>query len=369
MDSLLRLDFPPGVEILAYADDALLLIQGNSRSELERLGNQALTLTSTWGSSMKLRFAEHKTEALMLKGKFHVRRPPRLLLGSAKIRFTESHVHLGVKLEAGLRFRGHLQYIADKARSAFFSLRHLARVSWGLDYRTTRILYRAVFESVVCYAAPVWFSVLQNRRQRQLLLSVQRTALIMVTKAYRTVSGHALPVIAGVLPIDLLVRQRALEYRHKRDVEPYIGGKKQIRADIIELWQTEWDNAPSGRQTHFFWPRVQHRMSQKFVTTSYHLTQLLTGHGHFQQFLYSRCLSGDSSCPDCGEPDSAVHAVFQCQVVADDMVLLRQRAATLGVMLGSDWSLLVTKAASFKLLIDHAREVLQARELLHPYYH
>ena len=284
--------------------------------------------------------------------------------------FTSSErIHLGVLIEAGLRFGGHVRYIAEKARTAFLTLQRVTRASWGLDFRTLRTLYKSLFESIVCYAAPVWSIEMQKRRPVQILRSAQRTVLIVVTKAYRTVSTCALPVLAAVLPIDLLVRQRALEYNHRQDIAPYPGGRSQLRADILSAWQTGWDTAPSGRQTHLVWPRVKDRMSQKYVTLSYYLTQLLTGHGNFQAFLHSRALSGDPSCLDCGEADAAAHAIFSCHVVADDVARLRLQAASHGVQMGDNWPALASRAVTFQLLLVHVRDVLQARELLHPFYH
>jgi hypothetical protein len=43
-------------------------------------------------------------------------------------------------------------------------------------------------------------------------------ALLQVTKAYRTTSAEALQIIAGVLPIDLLIEVRARLYKKKKNL-------------------------------------------------------------------------------------------------------------------------------------------------------
>jgi len=54
-------------------------------------------------------------------------------------------------------------------------------------------------------------------------------------------------------------------------------------------------------------------MTRKFVNTDFHLTQLLTGHGCFGQYLHRFRKLDDPKCVDCGEAtDNTEHAFFQC---------------------------------------------------------
>lgn len=51
----------------------------------------------------------------------------------------------------------------------------------------------------------------------------QRTVLIGVTRAYRTVSTNALPVIAGVLPIRIALKKRVALSLVRRGIENKFG--------------------------------------------------------------------------------------------------------------------------------------------------
>ena len=107
----------------------------------------------------------------------------------------------------------------------------------------------------------------------------QCSVLLVVTKAYRTAPGISLPVITGVLLIDLLVHQRARTFLHNKEVLPYEGGIPTLRRDVIARWQREWDEAVTGRQTHLVWPNIESRLKHNWTRTDFFLTQYWTGHG------------------------------------------------------------------------------------------
>ncbi|KAG8233102.1 hypothetical protein J437_LFUL013293 [Ladona fulva] len=112
------------------------------------------------------------------------------------------------------------------------------------------------------YGAEVW-GELVNQIHRNKLLSLQRSILIIVSKAYRTVSTDALPVITGILPIDLKARERSQIY--------------------------QWN---------------------------YNVTQILTGHGDFYNKLASFKLHDRVTC-ECGEIDEVEHVVLNCPLYDD----------------------------------------------------
>ena len=103
------------------------------------------------------------------------------------------------------------------------------------------------------YAAHGWARRLRQRHQRQ-LLAAQRQALIRTTKAYATASTDCLPVVAGVLPIDLYIQRRIHRYRISRRLPTVIGyvfirvedyddpdGRDNVRKlvgeGMVEAWQ------------------------------------------------------------------------------------------------------------------------------------
>ncbi|KAL3256503.1 hypothetical protein ABHI18_007559 [Aspergillus niger] len=72
-----------------------------------------------------------------------------------------------------------------------------------------RQIYQACVIPVLDYASTVWHKPLRDKTHLRLLETVQRTALIRILSAFRTVSMAALEVEAHMLPIHLRLKRRA----------------------------------------------------------------------------------------------------------------------------------------------------------------
>ena len=113
---------------------------------------------------------------------------------------------LGVHLDDGLRAGTHCERVVAKLKTTASVIRRCAPRKRGLSYRTMEILYGGLIKPVACYAAAAWFD-LTNERDRRKHRSAQRQALLTLTRAYRTASTDALCVLAGEVPISLLLHK------------------------------------------------------------------------------------------------------------------------------------------------------------------
>ena len=328
MDTNLQAMDMEGCSTIAFADDQVLILRGNSRRELEVIGNRAMQKVQEWAELNKLTVSQSKTKMMMLKNSFDVERPPRIQLKGNQIQMVQEFKYLGVTFTEGLRIQRHIEDIIKKARNVFEKALRIAGSGWGLRPRNLRTLYKGVFESIVTYAAPVLDAKLSNR-MRELINRVQRQALLRVVKAYRTVSRDALPVIAGVLPADLLIKRAALNYNLRHRIpfqvgefvydEDYYGAEDydskneelKITGCLLEDWQYQWETSTKGRDTYKFYPDVTKRYWAKEASPGHIVTQFLTGHGNFKDKLAYFKLSEDNLCP-CGEPEDVWHMVYHC---------------------------------------------------------
>jgi hypothetical protein len=62
-------------------------------------------------------------------------------------------------------------------------------------------VYKYDILPAITYASEAW-SILISKRDKCKLQQIQRSFLIFITQAYRTVSDEALSAIAGIMPID-----------------------------------------------------------------------------------------------------------------------------------------------------------------------
>ncbi|XP_025197550.1 zinc finger BED domain-containing protein 5-like [Melanaphis sacchari] len=99
---------------------------------------------------------------------------------------------------------------------------------------------------------------------KRLLLGAQRGALLAVTGAYRTTSTDALPVLAGVLPLDLAARQWGRLARSRR-----LGlGREhmdRVEEEGLAEWQARWEASEKGRLTYSYFPCVKESKMKRFL--------------------------------------------------------------------------------------------------------
>jgi hypothetical protein len=218
----------PECEPITYADDIIILVAGNARTELQKKGQEAVTCVSNWCSRKKLALSASKTEMLLLKGKLDAERPPIIKINGKSIRRKQAIKYLGVHFENGFRITKHVEETTNKARNLLSSVAKVAKAKWGIGQAVMRTLYKGLFESIITYAAAGWSDLL-NKNMKFKLIRTQRMALLQVTKAYRTTSAEALQIIAGVMPIDLLIEVRAGLYKKKRSLTEESSVKTIIR--------------------------------------------------------------------------------------------------------------------------------------------
>ncbi|KAF6215748.1 hypothetical protein GE061_000081 [Apolygus lucorum] len=164
-DGLLERITSNGFTVLAYADDAAVILRGPSRSSLEAEGARVARILEDWSLTSKLEFAPLKCETMMMRGKkvgyrtqnLDSGRPAVVRLGGQRLTPVREVKYLGVCLGAGLTLRSHIHKTSQRAAQALS----------------------------------------------------KRAALIKCAKAYRTVASSGIPVACGVLPADLEAARRA----------------------------------------------------------------------------------------------------------------------------------------------------------------
>jgi len=115
---------------------------------------------------------------------------------------------------------------------------------------------------------------------------------------------------------DQLAKQGASSHQaFDYDLIPVSYVKKAIYDQTIQIWNNRWTNAQTGEFTRNYFPTVFHRIkAKKFFTSSFELTQLLTNHGKFNQYLTRFHLKDNIYCEFCHqEIESADHVIFHCE--------------------------------------------------------
>lgn len=215
LDSLLDDMDARGVYCQAFADDVVLIFSGKLTADIQALANQTLAHVHAWGSVNKLKFAPHKTQAMIItnKLKFDI---PRMHMGGSDIEIVNQIKILGLTIDNKLTFNNHASLVCRKATNLYKQLARAARVSWGLNPEVIRTIYVAVIEPIIMYAASVWAPAAKKLTIRKQLDTVQRGFAQKICRSYRTVSLSASLILARLIPLDLRIQEVAALYEAKR---------------------------------------------------------------------------------------------------------------------------------------------------------
>lgn len=182
----------------------------------------------------------------------------------------------------------------------------------GPRAKKRRVLLEVV-HSVLLYGAEIWAQTLRQKTYRRKLASVQRRGALRVTCAYRTVSEAAVLVIAGAPPIDLLATERARLYNLKRGDLNRSEAREIARKETLEEWQNRWQSSDKGRWTARLIPNIEPWLARNHGETDFFLTQMLTGHGSFNAYLFKLGLHDSPMCKYCpNKTEDAEHTFFEC---------------------------------------------------------
>ncbi|KAG6439330.1 hypothetical protein O3G_MSEX000681 [Manduca sexta] len=146
---------------------------------------------------------------------------PILHMGGVDIGLSNEIKLLGLLIDRKLTFNGHVTQACAKAIGLYKVLARSAKVQWGLGPEVIRTIYTA--------------DTTPSSRKlgvRKQLGAIQRSFAQKMTKAYRTVSLNSALLLAGVLPLDIRVRETALLYEVKRGHSSEVVGDREVEAPV-----------------------------------------------------------------------------------------------------------------------------------------
>ena len=232
-DTVFGIEMPEGVKIVGYADDLAVVAVAKTGTILQDKINTALVDLGKWLAARHLELAPDKTEVVLLSGRRKLREISITSAGS-EIRSSKSIKYLGVHLDKDLRMTEHVRQTVARVGIVAANLSRLMP-NVGGPRSSKRKIIAGVVNSIVLYGAPIWEGALRHRKYREMLLRVQRRVALRVTMAYRTVSTEAALVVAGLIPIDLLARERTEGHRRAG------ADRRMLRAETFGRWQESWD--------------------------------------------------------------------------------------------------------------------------------
>ncbi|XP_057666044.1 uncharacterized protein LOC130899890 [Diorhabda carinulata] len=139
-----------------------------------------------------------------------------------------------------MTFSKHVEAAVMKAAERTSALQKMLPNVGGPDSQRRRVTLEAI-HSILLYGAPVWAEVMKKKNKyKQQYTKAQRKPLLRVCSAYRTVSAIAPQVIAGAIPIHILVEERVRIYERVQTDNENIEKIKEMEREVrLDKWQQE----------------------------------------------------------------------------------------------------------------------------------
>ena len=320
------------VKFVAYADDLLVMIEGNTRRIVEENGMAVVQKVGTFADGVGLTVSMSKSECMLLKGIMAPTRPPWIKLNNQVIKYSTQVKYLGLMVSSRLNFLPHFINLRTRLTNLAAQFRRVTRRKWGPSISTLRIWWNGVFSALSLYGSAVWLGELRKSTIRDALDRCERVVLYACLPICRTVSTPAMQAIMGELPwrykaLDLGLRYRlernintprdlAIDVTEVRDKTPK-EIKKFINERLQESWRHEWEEQTKGRTTYEFIKNPAIIKDLHWFQPTLEQLFIITGHGTLNKYLYDKNISDNADCQCAQAPEDWKHVLFDCPLYTD----------------------------------------------------
>ncbi|XP_024877097.1 uncharacterized protein LOC112457981 [Temnothorax curvispinosus] len=171
------------------------------------------------------------------------------------------------------------------------------------------------------------------------MAAAQRTIVLRAARAYRTVSHVGATILAGVPPVHLIAASYAEMYDRTKAIKEMRGVipprakralKQQVTRSLILKWKEflQDPRLPGERVRQAIQPVLEDWLERRRRGSTFHTTQVISGHGCFGQYLCRIGKEGTTHCHHCPEEvDTAQHTLEFCPAWEERRRVLR---ATVG---------------------------------------
>ncbi|XP_035215682.1 uncharacterized protein LOC118189218 [Stegodyphus dumicola] len=139
--------------------------------------------------------------------------------------------YLGLSFDNKLSWTPHLKILRQRIGNLTNSMKHTAGMKWGIPANLLKSWYKTISEHIILYGASIWGQNVTSTMMKP-LLSIQRSQLLVISRAYRTSPTSALQAFTGLPPLDLVVeRETAVIKATRLNKNTSLWGQSIIHTD------------------------------------------------------------------------------------------------------------------------------------------
>jgi hypothetical protein len=156
------------LEIVTYADDILLIIQGPCHEAVITLFEQSLNIIEEWCFKHKLELSNDKTAIMPI---FICKRKIYNIhsgVNTRGINVVTKMKYLGVMMDSRLHWFPHTLFLENKTLHIRNNLVRCSKAKWGLPYANLTIIYKHAILPAITHAAEAWHRSISKRAEHKL---------------------------------------------------------------------------------------------------------------------------------------------------------------------------------------------------------
>jgi ribonuclease HI len=210
----------PGVKILCYADDVLILADGpNQRQKIQ----ETLKILEENAKTFSLKISEKKTKAMA----FNSPDPQyNFSLYNKEIEWVKHHKYLGIFFDKHLKFNCHINYLHTKCLKRINLMKSLTTINKGASAKVLKTYYLTAIRSLIDYSAPVLSNITINNST--ILQKIQNSAMRIILGAPLWTSVFNMQTELHILPI----KDRIMEINGNIIIKNMFNSERLLSEDI-----------------------------------------------------------------------------------------------------------------------------------------
>ena len=306
MNELLSILQREGIQTFAYADDLLLVLEGQDAQSMSTKMNALLQLINLWGASSGLKFNPKKTQGMMVRARRQAAWPA-VVMADKVIPESKTIKYLGVHLNNKITWHQHIQQVKLKAQSALNVCKKALGSTWGLPSNLRRRIYDSIILPICTYASPVWIEALSLKSVKQQFRTIEQSMACLIIRCQRTAKYETIVYLSSITPISTIAKERSYSFTHNNMTSDQRRRRKaEVKMDRRKWREGEvWQLIPS-KHRRFLGEGV---LPLTEAWRSYASTHFLLNTGFFVNRPRNECPDCKSAC----DPTQN-HILFHCPV-------------------------------------------------------
>lgn len=142
--------------MIVYADDFVVLVKGNARSQLESEANEKIKIFNHLCTYLVLRISEHKRTAMLFRSNLLENRRPIFNINNQTISIKKNLTYLGMILDSKLKFSDHLIHLRSRIQQLCRGFGKTSFFNKGLRSSILKMWYNIVIVWQILYASDIW---------------------------------------------------------------------------------------------------------------------------------------------------------------------------------------------------------------------